>query len=217
MNYRQYAEQIPSLGHGGITTKDIIRKYVGALKDNDVIIDIGSYLGSTTAIAAAELIEKNINAEIHCYDPWIVDENLRHKMAFHNNIKLNTGEDLLPIFSAYLEIFNQIKIHKHKQSILDAKWHGPKIALVIDDICNRKNKNDHFMKKFSHSFIENETIIIRMDYFFYETHKDVAFTYQKRFMDLNNSVFQFTERGPAESRAAIFKYIGGPINYEVEE
>lgn len=217
MNYVKFAENVPSLGSGGITIKELLLKHASALSDGDVIIDIGSYLGSTTAFLAAGLLSRDIKATIHCYDPWEVDEPLRRKMQYHNGLRFNVGDDLLPVFNAYLEPFNKVQIIRHKQSILDARWHGPKIRLVVDDICSRKDKNDHLMQTFGKYFIPGETIIVRLDYFFYETKPESVFSYEKRFMEHNRKVFEFIQRGPMVSRAAVFKYLGGTPDYEVEQ
>lgn len=163
------------------------------------------------------MLAAGIKAEIHCFDPWIVDDPMRRKMDYYNGLHFNVGDDLLPVFNAYLEPFNEVSIVRHKQSILDAKWHGPKVRLVVDDICLRKDKNDHMMKTFVKHFITGETIIIRLDYYFYETKKESVYLYEKRFMEHNRNVFQFIERGPAGSRAAVFRYLGGVPDYEVAE
>jgi hypothetical protein len=216
MDLKKYAEGIPSLGSGGITIKDLIKKYASKLSDSDNVIDIGSYIGSTTGFTAAALIDKGIKATIHCFDPWMVDESLKRKMKFYNELDFNVGDDLLPVFNAYMEPFNEIKINRNKISILDARWHGPKVQLLIDDICLRKDKNDHMIKIFSPYFIPGKTIIIRLDYYFYESKKDPIYSYEKRFMELNKDVFKFIERGPQASRAAVFMYMGGEINYGVD-
>ena len=217
MNYLTFAENVPSLGSGGIAVKELLIKHASALSDGDVIIDIGSYLGSTTAFLSAGLLSRNVKATIHCYDPWEVDELLRRKMDYYNGLHFNVGDDLLPVFDAYLAPFDEVNIIRHKQSILDARWHGPKIRLVVDDICIRKDKNDHMMKTFIKYFIPGETIIIRLDYYFYETKSESVFSYEKRFMEHNRDVFEFVQRGPKESRAAVFKYLGGTPDYEVEQ
>lgn len=218
MNYRQMAELVPSLGAGGLAAKSTIRKYASALSDGAVVVDIGSYLGSTVALAAAELIERGIKAKIHCFDPWITDDELSRKMRFYNGIRLEPGENIQPLFDVYMEPFaREIDIIRHRQSILEARWNGPKIRLLIDDICDGKIKNDQMMKTFSPWFIPGETIIMHLDYYFFETKKGAFFRYQKQFMERNESVFHFLERGPKESRVSVFQYIGGEIDYGVME
>ncbi len=62
------------------------------------------------------------------------------------------------------------------------------------------------------------TIVFLMDFYFYESraHSEPIYKYQSRFMKRNRKRFEYIER-PIGSRCAIFRYLGGEIDYRVEE
>lgn len=215
-NLRHYIDLIPSLGHGGKSIGNFLIDSAMNSRDYTDIIDLGPWLGSTTAHLAygVTLSEKKKDIRIISYDRWIATQTYKKRAKVHHDIEYELDQDLLPIFKENIAPFK--KMVKPKQGdIIECKYKSDRsVELLIDDCCTGKDYHDHMMKTFSPYFVAGKTILVLMDYCFYEKKPDAGYLhYQKDFMNENKTVFMplFKIRG---SMAAVFRYMGGEISYK---
>lgn len=196
------ADKIPELGHGGKATKNYLIKYAENTRSGRAIVEIGPFIGSSTAYLAIGAGAKN---QIHSYDLWLADPGYVKKARTQLGIDLKPGSDIYPIWCKNIKPWNT-NIYPHKEDIAKAFW-IPKlpIGLYVDDAGHDITHIDRMASEFMRYFIPGETIIIMMDYFFYETHEDALYLTQKNYFE-NNKRFTFIERCKSPSRAAIFRY-----------
>lgn len=201
-NAMAIADKIPELGHGGKATKNYLVKYAQATRLGRAIIDIGPFLGSTTAYLAIGAGSKN---QIHSYDLWIADEGYTRKAKTQLGIELKQGSNLYSLWCKNIKPWNT-NIYPHKEDIGKAFW-LPKlpIGLYVDDAGQAASHIERLSHEFARYFVPGETILIMMDYFFYETHHDERYLTQKIFFERDHR-FKFVERCKSPSRAAIFRY-----------
>lgn len=212
----RYADTIQELGYGGKSIKNYLIEYARGVKSGQAIIDIGPYMGSTTAYLAIGVMQSGHDVEINSFDKFIMYPDMRRKANDFNGIEFKDNECFIDLYKYNIKPFDEY-VFVRKCDCLDIEWNGGEVGLLVDDISNGKDRTDHLFKTFSQSFIKNETFIFLMDYYYHESFKN-KFRYCKYandFMVKNSSVFQFVKRIEG-SRTAIFKYKGGEINYDVK-
>lgn len=210
INLKKHAESIEELGSGGLTIKDDLFKYSKEVSANGSIVEIGPWFGSATAFMCLGILKSKSNAKIYAYDRWNLDENMQRKLLGHHGIEREVGETVEDIFIENIETFN-VDVEVCRQRVREMTWNGGDISLLVDDICNGKNRFDKMMKTFSPYFIPGKTILILMDYYHYERRGSEYMKYQDKFMRHNNKVFEFVKK--SKGYTAIYKYLDGEPEY----
>jgi len=199
-----HAGKIPSLGDGGFQIRGHLIRYVLKTRENYAIIEIGPWLGSATAYICIGILAAHSGREYHVYDKWEAVEPYLSRAKKFNGLNFNKPDSIYETFCGNVDIFG-VDIVKHRQDILTIKWDvNKKIGLYVDDFGSRKEYFNYKMETFLPAFIPGQTILMMMDYFFYETHKDEDHKNQKKYFESNKDKFEFIER--AGKRCAIFKY-----------
>lgn len=217
---KKHADSIPDLGYGGKTYADDLMARAYVTKPDRIILELAPYIGSASAYICLGLTQ-NPNKDkikLHTYDLWEIDKEYMRKAEKYNGLKWTAKDNMLDIYMENLKPFKGIDIIPHKQDVFKLEYWNPesKIAMFIDDIGAAKWSTDFKFKLFSPAFIPDETIIFMADYYFCESHPAKEFQYQQKFFNANKNVFEFIKKVPG-SKCAIFKYLGGEINYGVEE
>jgi hypothetical protein len=213
------AKQIPELGYGGNSVSKYLIKYSSLVSQDHDIVEVGSFFGSGTSyLSIGLMMSENKKSVIHCYDTFEIDNEYQKKMENKKYEKIKIGNSL-NVFKKYMKPFSA-NIKTYKGKIENAKeYKGRSIGLLVDDICFGKLKNDSLFKMVYGKLIPGVTIIILMDYCYYEKISIVEFpefNYQKKFMELNKNVFEPMTR-TKHGLGYLFRYLGGEINYEVTE
>ncbi|HET6499030.1 MAG TPA: hypothetical protein VFH17_08280 [Coriobacteriia bacterium] len=219
-NLRALADAIHDLGHGGRRIADTLIRLAGAVPPGQAIVDIGPYLGSTTAYLAL-----GSDREIHAYDTWdatICD--LRGKARQYHGQEL--PDDLLPLFIANLAPFRPVlgglggaqwdartvmraPILANKGDLFDAAYIGGPIGLLVDDIgCDERYTRAKLATFGPH--LASGARLVLMDFYWYESKAGEAFDYQRRLVERNPRAFRFVER---DGMAAVFEWGGGSVAY----
>jgi hypothetical protein len=214
-----HADNIPDLGYGGKTVKDDLMYYSSKVKSDRNIIDIAPCFGSTTAYIHCGLEKSGRSLiSVYSFDMWeLQNDEYKNKAKKYCNVELNSSDDFYNEYLKNIKPYGQTNVIRG--DILKQSWNSDnKIGLFINDIGASKEYTDKIFQIFSPAFVKNETIIMMMDYYFYESkhHTEKQYLYQKKFMEKNKNVFDFIKK-VEKSKCAIYKYLGGEINYEVEE
>jgi len=205
MSLRDLADSIPELGHGGRVIEDTLIRFAGLVHPSEVIVDIGPYLGSTTAYLA---LGAQPGVTIHAFDTWDADIcDLRAKSRYYHKTEL--PQDLRPLFLANLAPF-AARVVTHQGDVRKVTWAGPLIGLFVDDIGVDRHYVEAKMRAFSSHFAPGAVLVL-MDYYWHETKRGEAFDYQRRFVERNAHAFRFLER--AGAIAAVFEWEGGALVY----
>ncbi len=205
------ANNIPSLGNGGNVISTYLSYYAERVQSEHCIVEVGPWLGSSTAYLSIGSMWGN-NPRIYSIDKWHASQDYVDKASKYHGIKLSLNQDIQPLFNSNLEGFRNI--HPIKKSLFDIEWNSEKIGLLILDMGNGKIHTDHALKIFLPSCIPGHTIIFFMDFYFYESHKENAFSYQKNFFRGNRDCFEYIMR-PLKSRTLICRYNDANVNYNI--
>jgi len=202
------AKKIPSLGGGGATIWAELIDLAGKVNPDEAIVEVGPFLGSATAFMACGARRENGGPEIHCYDPWETDDYIRK--AEKLGIRLEPGQDMLPLFLKNLEQFGA-NLVPHKMSFMASSWGGRKIGLFVCDAGAPRELLEHMEKVFEPYFIPNHTSVLLMDYYFYETHSDPVYAEHRDYMRARGSDYvQYAKK----ARTAFFRYQGCGVKKE---
>jgi len=201
------ANSIPSMG--GREIGSVIQEYVKKLKKDRAIVEVGAWLGSGTAQICFGVLKSGKPHKIYVYDRFKTRSSEKKKAKIQG-VKIKS-QNTLPLVKKYLQPFKCDIIFVQGET-LNAKYEGEEIGLYINDADKRKEYFDYSMKVFSEYFVSYDTILILMDYFFFEKRNDPGLKYQYEFMQLNQDVFEFIGR-IENTVTGIFRYKGGQIKY----
>ena len=209
----EQVKKIPSLGIGGLFVAKQLMKYAMEARDGEAIIDIGSWLGSTIGFMLSVIEQYGIDVQIHSYDRWIADATFQKRAKDYHGIDFELNQDLLPVMMKNLSMFKTDKVIPH-QGRFTEQYYGDnrRIALIVDDICTYKVMTDHLFDTFEDYLIPGRTVIMMLDYYWYQTRMETCRVYQRDAMKLNQDagIFSFVER-PEGSMCSVWKYVGGKI------
>ena len=203
---RTLADSIPDLGHGGREIADTLIRLARGVKSEQAIVDIGPYLGSTTAYLA---IGAGPRVPIHAYDTWdATTPTMREKARQYHGLEL--ANDFRPLFLKYVTpVLGERLLVTHQGNIFDASYSGPPIALLVDDIgCDEKHMRAKLATFGPH--LAPGAMLVLMDFYWYESKPGEAFDYQRRLVERNPGAFRFCER---DGLAAVFAWGGGSVAY----
>jgi len=211
------ARNIPTLGKGGRSIRSYLVKYSSDLKPENDIVEVGSWFGSVTAFLAIGLKKsENKKSKIHCYDKWEMTPDYARKMKSHYGTNYKIG-DVKKYFMQYTEQFRKYLTINKGDITKEKKYKGKPIALLVLDFFG-KSVTESVIKLFAPHMIQDAKIIM-MDYYYFNVEgkisKDSDILYQKKFVELNKSIFEpicKTKKG----FGIVLKYNCGDINYEVE-
>ena len=201
---RTLADSIPDLGHGGRRIADTLIRLAGAVRSDRAIVDIGPYLGSTTAYLALG----SRGVPIHAYDTWdatICD--LRAKARRYHGQEL--PDDLLPLFLKNVMPWIS-RIHQHKGDLFDARYDEVRdIGLLVDDIGCDERYTRAKLATFGPHLAPGARLVL-MDFYWFESKAGPDFDYQRRLVKANPQAFRFLER---DGMAAVFEWTPAEIKY----
>jgi hypothetical protein len=202
------AKKIPSIGNGGTSIPHQLQNAGAGIKENEIIVETGSWFGSTTGFVMSGIKQTPFTPEYHCFDMWITYPHLVNQ-AKKIGITLKDGQSILDIFKTNIKSF-EIDPIIHQGDFIQQKFKtDKKIGLVVDDICSKKPMFDHLLDLFI-PFCYPGTLFFFMDFYFYTTHDVIRRKYQRDVMEKNQEAFEFIER-PANSYTAIYRYKGGAV------
>jgi hypothetical protein len=208
----EQVKKIPSLGIGGLAVWQELVKYSQFARSGEAIVDIGSWLGSTIGFLLAGIENSGEDVDIHSYDRWIADKTFQKRAKDYHDIDFELDQDLLSVMMMNLSMFRKQPI-PHKGSFREQFYTDDRrIALIVDDICTYKTMTDHMWDIFGDKLIPGRTIVMMLDYYWYETRPESCRRYQKDCMALNKNagIFEFVER-PMQSMCSVWRYLGGTI------
>jgi len=198
------ANSIPS--QGGREIGYYLREKAEAVAGGNDIIEVGSWLGAGTAQLCLGIIAGEKDITLHVYDRFIVNAT-EVKKALKQGLKLKKNQNTLPIVKKYIVNF-KCNVEFNKGYVSDIyDYTGNEIGLYVDDASKKKESFDNAMNIFKPHFIPDETILILMDYFYFEWREKEGPDYQFNYMQ-NNPEFEFIERILPDPSAAAFIYRG---------
>lgn len=199
--------KIPSMG--GREIGRYLREWAATVKDGQAIVELGSWLGAGTAQLALGVKQSKRHVKVFAFDRFTANAGEAGKAA-HHGVMVKPGESTLDTIKEMLtdDLIRYIEFIRGE--ITKAKWAGLPIALYVDDACKRKKEFIKALRTFGGSFIPGKTIIVLMDYWYFERYPaDLGLRYQHEFVVRNPKTFKTINGRLPGTSASAFLYLGG--------
>jgi hypothetical protein len=207
MNIKQLekiADKIPTMVNAAC--KETVRYYAAAINEGLHIVEVGSWLGACTAQIALGLVESGKYNPIYVYDHFTCRDASQIEKAAAVGYQLIKGKEYLTDFQNTIDKFGK-EYYTMSGDTRKATWDKKKrIGLYIDDASKKQEAFDHAVKTFFPAFMPGVTVVMLLDFYYYE--KKPQYKYQKEWMDAHKNNFKLIGRIP-DSVNAVFLYKGG--------
>lgn len=193
-------QSIPAMS--GYEIGQYLRDVAATLDAPQCIVEIGPWLGANTAQMGAGTVGQDRPAPIHAYDLFQARSDEVRKAAALG-IEIAEGEDTRPLVRKLIEPFGG-DVRLHKGDIMDITWDGAPVGLYVDDAAKTPTHFYNMMATFAPSFVPGETIVVLMDYRFWEdrptrrararfrVQQNLVERYPDSFEEIHNDVFDGT-------------------------
>ena len=131
--------------------------------DDGAIVDLGSFIGGSTARLAGGVMAAGAKARVHAFDRFTVDEHIKEKLLYAQGVAPFEGRDMLPVSKALLEPFGDHVVH-HPGDIEDSGWTGPKIDILTHDASKSRVSMDRQAEIFWPHLVAGRSIIVQQDF-----------------------------------------------------
>ena len=157
-------QSIPAMSGNGIGA--YLRDVASGIPAPQTIVEIGPWLGANTAQMGAGTVGQDKPATIHAFDLFQARSDEVRKAA-SMGIELAEGEDTRPLVHRLIAPFGG-DIQLHKGDLMDITWDGAPVGLYVDDAAKTPTHFYNMMQIFAPCFVPGETIVVLMDYRFWE-------------------------------------------------
>jgi len=204
---RVYARTFPS--QGGVEIGPWLEKYASEVPPAALIVEVGCWLGAGTAFLALGAPD---DAILHVFDRWHATAEEVEKAAKFG-VKFTEGQDTLAMVAERLAPFNA-EIRYHQGNIKAISWDRGPIALYVDDATKVAPVWERAMAVFKPHFVPRETILVLMDYFFFESMRKqgrenwARYRAQADYMNVHAGEFELVAERIGGTTAAVFRYMG---------
>lgn len=195
------AALFPSMGGKEIGL--FLRGLARIAPSNTAIVEVGSWLGAGTAQLALGLRERGADQSVAIctYDRWVATKPEIEKARQKANIRFSPNQDTLPWVMQALHPFG-VGIKFIKGDILAADWAGGPISVYIDDAAKQPARFFHVLRTFGPSWIPGVTMLVLMDFHYWEKTGSEEHKCQKFFIDAYPEHFTQVEDFRRGSNAA---------------
>ena len=138
------------------------------MEDIGDVVDLGCFVGGSTARLAAGLAAADRRAHLHAYDRFGCDEALKQRMLYPAGIPPFEGTDTLPLVRQLLSPW-QDRLTLHPGQIQDTGWPGGPIELLFMDASKKIPLMDRMAEQFFPSLIPGKSLVIQQDYLHWRT------------------------------------------------
>lgn len=129
------------------------------------VVDLGSFVGGSTARLAKGLEDAGSPAPLHAYDRFTVDPVTKQSHLYAKGIPEFEGTDMLPLTRRLLKPWKD-RLHLHRGDIMKTSWDADNaaIALLILDASKTPELTDHIARTFYPHLVAGRSIINHQDF-----------------------------------------------------
>ncbi len=132
------------------------------------VVDLGCFVGGSTARLAVGLEAGKRRAHLHAYDRFGCDEELKAQMLYPAGIAPFEGTDTLPLVRKLLAPWQE-RITLHPGQIENIGWSGGAIELLIMDASKSITTMDQMAQQFFPALEPGQSLVIQQDYLHWRT------------------------------------------------
>ncbi|MEM7422998.1 MAG: class I SAM-dependent methyltransferase [Pseudomonadota bacterium] len=127
------------------------------------IVDLGCFLGGSTARLASGADAAGRRATIHAFDHFTIQENLKEKYLYPAGIARFDGENMLPIAKHFLRPWQEM-VTLVPGDIRHAEWRGEPIEILFIDAGKTPESTDRIAMLFMPHLIPGHSVVVQQDY-----------------------------------------------------
>lgn len=127
------------------------------------IVDLGSFIGGSTACLASGRMSALKKSKIHAYDMFTADERVKKRLLYKRGIAPFDGNDILPLAKELLSPWAPL-IRFHRGDITDQLWDDTPIQLLTLDASKVAAKMDRMAEIFFPALAPGKSIIVQQDF-----------------------------------------------------
>jgi hypothetical protein len=209
---------IPSMGAQSIGPQ--LRAYAAQVTDGQSIVEVGAWLGAGTAYMALGIQDSGQDVHIHVYDRFTASESERRKAKQQGWVIRGDTSKLVKKSLKDLGLMSYVTLYKG--SVSSQVWDGGPIGMFVLDTCKREKAFLSVIQKYAPSWIPGETIVVLMDYWYFQHNNSPGLEFQYEWMQKNNAHFRpltlnmvkstsIAKSTSGEASCASFVYIGGQV------
>ena len=194
-----------------IALYDLGRNHTG----RGCVVELGGWLGSSSAHLAQGLADVGSTAQIHCFDRFRPDAAEVEKAAAMN-LQLRKGQDTTSIFAKNVRpIYPHVTAHRTEVAKL--RWSGEPIEIYVDDASKHPSIFRHSLRQLGPSLVPGVSVIALLDFWYFlklgpGTRQRHEAEYQMLAMERLSKHFTMLSNNDRRDRGAYFRY-EKPINF----
>ena len=183
---------------------DLFRQSAARVQAGQAIVEVGAWLGASTAHLALGTLAGGKNVPIHVFDRWRVNADQVEK-ARRFGLDLAVGQDSLPLFEHYLAPFG-VAVVPHQGEFADTEWHGGPIGLYVDDGAKDSIAFHRMLTVFAPHWVPGATRLILNDFYFFERTGKDDHRYQQRVVETFPACFEVVIDRPSGTGSIVLDY-----------
>lgn len=131
-------------------------------RDAGAVVDLGCFVGGSTARLAAGAAAAGAQMPIHAYDRFTAEETVKSNTLYPAGIAPFGGNDTLPLAQELLAPWAD-RITLHPGEIEDQDWAGDPIELLVVDAAKTASAADAIAEKFFPALLPGRSVIVQQD------------------------------------------------------
>lgn len=131
--------------------------------DAGAVVDLGAYVGGSTAYLAAGGHAGGRTAPIHAYDRFEIHNETRKQRLLSQGVPTFEGVDILPAIRQLLAPW-QARVTLHAGDIRKKDWQAGPIELLVVDAAKHADTCDHIAATFFPHLIPGRSILVHQDF-----------------------------------------------------
>lgn len=132
--------------------------------DHGEVVELGSYVGGSTARLAAGLFDTEKLARVFAYDHFRTDENTKQNVLYKHGIPEFDGDDILPLAQKLLKPWNDRIVYR-RGPIESKTWKGGPIEILAMDASKSVHTMDRMSEIFFPHLIPGRSLVVQQDYY----------------------------------------------------
>lgn len=132
-------------------------------RGDGAFVDLGAFVGGSTARLAAGAADAGHGAVTHSYDRFTAKERTKANMLYSRGVPEFEGRDILPLAQEFLAPWSA-QIRYHVGHIPDLGWPGGAIELLAIDAAKIATTTDLIAAQFLPALIPDRALVIQQDF-----------------------------------------------------
>ena len=133
------------------------------MRDKGAVLDLGAFIGGSTARLAAGHKKAKLGGKIHSFDKFTVSNGIKERILYPQNVPRFEGRDMLPLAKDYLKPWRDRVIFQ-VGDIRETEWIPEPVEILALDAAKTDETTDFITQRFLRHMIPKASILIHQDF-----------------------------------------------------